>query len=293
MMNIEVIPISDIEQNPNIVIKFNTLAMIEAKISFQYLYCYHYLWRSNCRTNSFFWRKDHKKLLINKDPFTSDARKNSMNTAQQNFWIGDFGKQYTDRNTFSRTDWQQTYKRIWGISREKMNDDFVSELPRDSRILEVGCNIGLQLRALQDMGFTQLYGIELQAYAVEKSREICSGINIIQGSGFDIPFKDNYFDVVCTNGVLIHIAPKDLPTIMREMVRVCSKYIWGFEYYADDVEEIHYRGNHDKLWKGNYSAMFNKYFDFQTLRIKDYPYIEEEQKGNVDRMYLMAAPSAT
>lgn len=214
-----------------------------------------------------------------------------MNTEQQEFWSGDFGKQYTDRNTFSRKDWTQTYQRLWGVSREEMNNEFISKLPRDSRILEVGCNIGLQLRALQDMGFTQLYGIELQAYAVEKSREICSGINIIQGSGFDIPFKDKYFDIVCTNGVLIHISPKDLPTIMSEMARVCSKYIWGFEYYADDMEEIDYRGNQNRLWRGNYAELFNKLLGFTTLRTKEYPYIEDEQKGNVDRMYLLAAPT--
>jgi len=60
------------------------------------------------------------------------------------------------------------------------------------------------------MGFTNLYGIELQWYAVEKAKEYTKGINIIQGSGFDIPFKDGYFDLVITNGVLIHIAPKKI-----------------------------------------------------------------------------------
>ena len=41
-------------------------------------------------------------------------------------------------------------------------------------------------------------------YAVEKGKENTKGINIIQGSAFDLPYKDNYFDLVCTNGVLIH-----------------------------------------------------------------------------------------
>ncbi len=51
-----------------------------------------------------------------------------------------------------------------------MNAAFIGELPREARILEVGCNTGMQLVGLQAMGFTNLYGIELQAYAVEKAR---------------------------------------------------------------------------------------------------------------------------
>lgn len=57
----------------------------------------------------------------------------------------------------------------------------------------------MQLKCLQEMGFTNLYGVELQAYAVQRSKEFTEGINIIQGSGFDVPFKDGFFDLVCTN----------------------------------------------------------------------------------------------
>ena len=83
----------------------------------------------------------------------------------------------------------------------------MKDLPMDIRILEVGCNIGNQLRGFQRMGFTSLYGVELQQYAVEKAKMATRNINIIQGSGFDLPFKDNFFDLVCTNVVLIHISP--------------------------------------------------------------------------------------
>lgn len=33
-------------------------------------------------------------------------------------------------------------------------------IPADSKILEVGCNVGNQLRFLQEMGYYNLYGIE-------------------------------------------------------------------------------------------------------------------------------------
>ena len=145
-----------------------------------------------------------------------------MSTQQEDFWAGDFGREYTDRNSRPLDEWNAFYRDLYGHTKLEMNAEFLGELAREARILEVGCNTGMQLVGLQAAGFTNLYGIELQHYAVEKARDFVRGANILQGSGFDLPFKDGYFDVVCTNGVLIHIAPDDLPRIMGEMVR-CSR----------------------------------------------------------------------
>ncbi|HEX6334316.1 MAG TPA: pseudaminic acid biosynthesis-associated methylase, partial [Flavisolibacter sp.] len=123
-----------------------------------------------------------------------------IKTKQEEFWSGEFGKEYSDRNKWTIEEYDQFYVSEWGTSRTQMNLEFIGNLPRDIRILEVGCNIGMQLRLLQQMGFTNLYGIELQSYAVEKAKSLTSNINIIQGSGFDIPFRDGFFDVVVTNG---------------------------------------------------------------------------------------------
>jgi pseudaminic acid biosynthesis-associated methylase len=209
-----------------------------------------------------------------------------MDTTQINFWKGDFGKEYTDRNHYTDEVWDEFYKKNWGKTKLEMNQNFISQLPKDIKILEVGCNIGLQLRGLQRAGFQNLYGIELQPYAVEEAKKLTKNINIICGSGFDLPFKDNYFDIVCTNGVLIHIAPDDLPKIMKEMVRCSKKYIWGFEYFAEKITEINYRGHENYLWKADYADLFMK--NFQNLKLvkkEMYPYIEHPE--NKDYMYLL------
>ena len=135
-------------------------------------------------------------------------------TQQENFWTGEFGREYTNRNSRHLDEWNDFYRRTWGHSKMDMNAEFLGGISRDARLLEVGCNTGMQLMGLQTAGFTNLYGIDIQHYAVEKAREFVRDINILQGSGLDLPFKDNFFDVVCTNGVLIHIAPNDLPRIM-------------------------------------------------------------------------------
>lgn len=211
-----------------------------------------------------------------------------MKTQQTEFWSGNFGKEYTDRNSRDNQEWDKFYVENWGITKLEMNKGFIGEFPSDIKILEVGCNTGMQLIGLQRMGFYNLFGIELQSYATEKAKEYTKNINIITASGFDIPFKNDYFDVVCTNGVLIHISPNDLPLIMDEMYRCSKKYIWGFEYYAPELTNINYRGNDNYLWKADYAQMFlNRFSDLKLVKKELYPYVSAAQKGNVDCMYLL------
>jgi pseudaminic acid biosynthesis-associated methylase len=209
-----------------------------------------------------------------------------IKTKQVDFWKGDFGKEYTDRNPHSMEEWDNFYINCWGKSKIEMNESFLGHLPKEAKLLEVGCNLGLQLNGLQRMGFTDIYGIELQRYAVEEAKKLTKDINIICGSGFDLPFKDNYFDLVCTNGVLIHISPDDLPKIMAEMYRCSNKYIWGFEYYAPETTEINYRGHTNYLWKADYAQLFmNQFPDLKLVKKEMYPYLDNP--SNVDYMYLL------
>ncbi len=190
-----------------------------------------------------------------------------METNQIKFWNGQFGKEYTERNIFSSNELDDLYILRYGISRRLMNEEFLYTIQeeRDIKILEVGCNIGIQLRHLQIMGFNHLYGIELQRYAVEKAKVHTKNVHIIQGSIFDIPFKDGYFDLIFTSGVLIHIDPNNLIYAMKEICRCTKKYIWGFEYYSDKLQEIIYRGNKGVLWKQNFSKLFLDNFKNLTL----------------------------
>ncbi len=212
-----------------------------------------------------------------------------MKTEQTKFWESEFGKEYTDRNTFTAVDFNKWYSDNFGISKDDLNKKFLTDIPKDAKILEIGCNVGQQLLALQRIGFTDLYGIELQSYAVEKAKEQTKDINIFKGSGFDTPFKDNYFDLVFTNGVLIHIHPNDLPTMMKEMFRISKKYIWGFEYYAEQPAQIKYRGHDGFMWKMDYAEKFKQINSgLKTIKKEILPYLSEQHKGNSDCMFLLS-----
>jgi pseudaminic acid biosynthesis-associated methylase len=203
---------------------------------------------------------------------------------QVELWQGAFGEEYTERNTYNPEQLDQFYLDIHGVTRSELNRRFLSDLELDS-VFEVGSNVGNQLRLLQSMGYQNLYGLELQHYAVEKAKALTEHINIIQGSAFDIPFKDKCFDLVFTSGVLIHISPNYINQALHEIYRVSRKYIWGLEYYADEYIEINYRGNNEAMWKGNYAKMLlDLYPDLKVVKTEKISY---EANDNIDMMYLL------
>jgi pseudaminic acid biosynthesis-associated methylase len=213
---------------------------------------------------------------------------NFTNQTQQ--WSSEFGKKYTDRNPHTIVVMDELYKKQFGLTRTELNLMFLSNLDRSIKILEIGSNVGVQLQGLQGIGFESLYGIELQPYAVEVSKQNTKNINLIQGSAFDIPFKDSYFDLVFTSGVLIHISPDDINIAMREIYRCTSEYIWGFEYYADRYSEIPYRGRSNLLWKADFAKL---YLDtFQDLELEKETRIKYLDSDNVDSMFLIRKQSA-
>jgi pseudaminic acid biosynthesis-associated methylase len=200
-------------------------------------------------------------------------------------WCSDFGRDYTDRNSLSLEEMDALYYRNFGFTRSELNKCFLEGLDRSMRILEVGSNVGNQLLCLQKMGFSKLYGIELQNYAVEKSKFRTRNINIIQSDASDIPFKDSYFDMVFTSGVLIHVAPSNLPCVMDEIHRCSRAYIFGFEYYSDRITEKQYRGQDGLLWKADFSKLYlDRFHDLYLVKEDHIKYLDSD---NVDSMFLL------
>ena len=156
-------------------------------------------------------------------------------------WQGEFGKAYTDRNV---VDWHTrlpAFKKMLGGLQL-------------TRVLEVGCNKGHNLLALLELlgEGTEIFGIEPNLYALTLARSASDKFSPVPGNIFDLPFKDRYFDLVFTAGVLIHIPTERLVDAMREIGRVARRYILAVEYYSEQDAAIEYRGRTDLLWKRNF-----------------------------------------
>ncbi|MFZ1160038.1 MAG: pseudaminic acid biosynthesis-associated methylase [Candidatus Sulfotelmatobacter sp.] len=212
-------------------------------------------------------------------------------TAQMEVWKGEFGREYTDRNTFDVDAVDELYRRDYGITRTAINQEFLGGISKGASFLEVGCNTGNQLLLLQRMGFANLSGVELQPYALEIARSRTRSISLAQGSALGLPHGDASFDVVFTSRVLIHIAPDDLPRVMDEIHRCARSYIWGLEYYAPDVTEVNYRNHSKLLWKLDYAQQYLKRFeDLEIVRERHIPYVGG---SNVDTVFLLRKKQGT
>jgi pseudaminic acid biosynthesis-associated methylase len=208
-------------------------------------------------------------------------------TQQEKAWSGKFGKNYTDRNILSPEELDQLYIDRYSFSRTNLNKEFIeNKIKKNNKILEIGCNIGNQLAILQKMGYKNLWGIELQDYAVEMAKERMKDVNIIKSSAFDIPFKDSYFDLVFTSGLLIHISPKDINNVLDEIYRCSNSYIWGLEYFIPEgYETVIYRGNDNLLWKTDFSKLFLE--RFADLKLVHKKLLKYHDSDNLDLIYLL------
>ena len=136
-----------------------------------------------------------------------------------------------------------------------------------------------------DFGYSNLYGVDVQDYALEIARSRLNNVNFAQASSFSLPYEDKYFDLVFTSGVLIHISPNDLPAALDEIHRCAKRYIWGSEYYASGVTEINYRGHGELLWKMDYAREYlARFADLELVLEQRLPYVENQ---NVDSMFLL------
>lgn len=206
-------------------------------------------------------------------------------TQQMQAWMDEFGKIYTDRNLETVQEMNILFKQNLGMTRTELNQRFLGDMDRSNKIFEAGSNFGKQLMCLQEMGFTELYGIELQQYAVELSKSTTKNINLIQGTIFDIPFKDAYFDLAFTSGVLIHIHPDDIQDALKEIHRCTQKYIWGYEYYSDRYEHVPYRSEENLLWRADFVKLYLDLFpDLELAKEEKYKYLDND---HIDTMFLL------
>ena len=124
----------------------------------------------------------------------------------------------------------------WQKVAESLND--VYNLPKNAKILDIGCGKGyLLFDFLKVLPNAQIYGIDISHYALKNSKnEISDRLSF--GNAKDLPFEDNYFDLVISINTLHCLEAPDLFLALKEMERVgkSNKYIC-VESYRNEIEK--------------------------------------------------------
>ena len=106
------------------------------------------------------------------------------------------------------------------------------------KILDIGCGKGFQLYEMtQLLPGIEVYGIDVSSYAIENAKEEIKD-RLQVGNAIDLPFPDNYFDLVFSITTLHNLHNYDLDKALREMERVGkqNKYLC-VESYRNETEK--------------------------------------------------------
>jgi ubiquinone/menaquinone biosynthesis C-methylase UbiE len=111
------------------------------------------------------------------------------------------------------------------------------------KALDAGCGGGRYTVALRKIGFTEVVGIDISKPGLEncRARLTQKGLNGIfykEGNVLDLPFEDDTFDFVFSNGVLHHT--KNLVKGIHELVRVLKRGGHGFLYLIENPGGIYW-----------------------------------------------------
>ena len=137
-------------------------------------------------------------------------------------------------------------------------------------VLEVGCNTGMNLDLIAQALPSEHYawGCDVNRRALNTLHIRHKELNGVYASGFDLPFRDDYFDLVFTCGVLIHQKPEEVETMMQEIIRVSGRYVLAMEYDSPQFEEIPYSNQKESLFKGPYGEIYEKRYGLRLIETR-------------------------
>ena len=188
-------------------------------------------------------------------------------TEQENFWAGDFGDKYIDRNKSEE----------YLASNLNFFSKAFNQLGRPNSLIEFGANVGMNLRAIQLLyPKIEIKGIEINQNAAAQLSEYIGKENVYHGSIFDYE-PTQKFDVSLIKGVLIHINPDMLPTVYEKLYQSSKKYILIAEYYNPSPVAIKYRGHSDRLFKRDFAGEILE--QYKDLELVDYGFIYKRDKA--------------
>ena len=105
--------------------------------------------------------------------------------------------------------------------RIKMANKLIIDKHRQGKLLDIGC--GSYPLFLTKVEFSQKYGLDkmLQPAQIETlKKQNINLINYDSEENQNLPFEDNFFDVVTMLAVFEHIEPVKLPVLLKEIKRI-------------------------------------------------------------------------
>lgn len=143
------------------------------------------------------------------------------------------------------------FSKIYERAARKMCSDCREFIEKGSKILDLGCGSGIVAKNFQDF-----FQIEVMGVDIEDKRVVNIPFKIIDGK--NLPFPENFFDVVLTSYVLHH--SQDPIVLLKEAKRVSKDKVIVYE-------DLPTEGFLSKLICQLHNFTFNRFFQHQNNRL--------------------------
>lgn len=182
-------------------------------------------------------------------------------TEQEQFWQGEFGDRYVQRNS----DRQRVATYTAFFSRVLACTQAVNS------VLELGSNIGQNLAAIRQLRpAAELAAVEINRQAGDLLLKNMPAVELHRCSILDFQ-PHRTWDLVFTRGVLIHLPPDRLNDVYHTMYNATARYLMVAEYYNPQPVTLTYRGHDNKLFKRDFAGeLLDRFSD---LRLIDYGFV--------------------
>ena len=128
-----------------------------------------------------------------------------------------------------------------------------------TKILDLCCNVGRHLNVLNELGYENLYGVDVSEIAIKKMKIFFKNLKEIKAThstaeSYLLKTEDNFFDIVFTHGATVELIQPTFP-IINEVCRVTNNFVifliqehghayprfWRYEFKKNKMNLIYYK----------------------------------------------------
>jgi SAM-dependent methyltransferase len=137
-------------------------------------------------------------------------------------------------------------------------DHFLSLLPKDATILDVGCGAGRKTRYISDKGYS-ISGVDFSEKMLEIARRENPESEFTVLDVYELDTLDKKYDAVFAQAVLLHIPKTRVPEVLRKMKNILKPN--GLLYLA--VKNIRDDAVEEKVVTENdYGYEYSRFFSY-------------------------------
>ncbi len=171
-------------------------------------------------------------------------------------------------------EWKLEISHWWFIGRRRLLKFLLStvKIPKEARLIDIGCGVGSNLGLLQSLGF-KLIGVDSEIYSLAYAKRRFPTIPLINGNLLKLPFKTNSIDLVIATDILEHLEEDTLG--LREIYRVLKwkgevlftvpafNFLWGIQDVVGMHKKRYSRSELiEKIEQQGFKILKTSYFNF-------------------------------